>query len=436
MSLAHRTLSSTNSTVPLKRKSDVDSEATSLSSSRSVKQPNGKSTANGNENDDYNDLFRSFKQRPPPRPAPYTPSPRGSETPGEFSVIIPSPSAQLKQEIASAKLITENELTGLSEEFYPTDAHERRASKGAYPAARKTDRSVVPFVIGKPGPFLTGGKKRSLIELLTESLKSKLASISGPAVTVTRQDEKLLADTTSGFEFVNEYKLREGVSSIAKEFQAGCTCKGVCDPSRCSCLAQEEDSNERIIPYERDPVNRQLLVLSPGFINRTSMIYECSELCDCGSKCWNSVIRNGRSIRLEIFHTGTRGFGMPPFVFSISKSSQSRPPLPRHHPPRPIHRPIPGRSDNNRKSRPAREARQLQKRPLVPLQPRLPRQRRHQLRRRRRQLRRRNPLHQPLLQPQLPHVCRLPHPRRRLPLRPRLLCPEGDQPRHRADVRL
>lgn len=260
--------------------------------------------------DDYNSLVQSFKQKSQrahlktPSPAPRT------KLEEDISVVIPSPSAQLKREIDSAELITDAVLTGVSEEYYPTDVHERRATRGAYPAARKTNRAGVSLVIGNPGPFLTAKSRRPVIDLLCESLWGKLASIKGPAVTVARGDEKILAESTAGFEFINEYKLRDGVTPISPEFNAGCSCDVVCDPARCGCLTQEEDSDARIIPYKRAADNGSLLVLSPEFMARTSMIYECNSLCGCGEKCWNSVIEQGRTVRMEIFNTGNRGFGM------------------------------------------------------------------------------------------------------------------------------
>ncbi|KAL6239914.1 hypothetical protein BDW75DRAFT_197699 [Aspergillus navahoensis] len=344
--LAHRTLSLSpnikKSTIPLKRKSDVGSaESTARSSYKNaVAQPQRAQTrtssvASSNP-DDYDSLFRSFKgveagpstsaspqarQSPAPAPAvgpgarsaagPYTPSP----APETLRVVIPSPSAQLKKEINSAERVSETEvetteIRGISEKYYPTNAYERRATRGAYPAARKTNRAVVPLIIGTPGPFLTEKNRRPVMDLLCKNLKKKLASIKGPAVTVAKADEKRLAEATSGFEFINEYKLREGVAPISKEFQSGCSCETICLPDKCQCLAQEEDSEERIIAYKRAPDNPRFMVLRPEFMKRTSMIFECNSLCGCEDKCWNRVIQLGRTIRLEIFHTGTRGFGL------------------------------------------------------------------------------------------------------------------------------
>ncbi|KAL4905980.1 hypothetical protein BDW74DRAFT_184934 [Aspergillus multicolor] len=354
--LAQRTLSCSpkieKSTIPLKRKSDVEDFAETASNSSyksAVAQPDPKTSVTSlpasNQDDSYENLFKSFKQKAPgptlqgpqsfqaaqigsfpgsrkssrtgsttgsgANSAPYTPSP----APEGLKVVIPSPSAQLKREISSAELVSEAELsgtgiTGMSEKYYPTNAHEQRAIKGAYPAARKTNRTVTPLIIGAPGPFLTEKHRQPIIDLLCKNLRKKLASIKGPTVSVTQGDEQRLAETTSTFEIVNEYKLREGVASINPEFVAGCSCDTICKPDKCQCLAIEEDSDERIIAYKRAPDDARFMVLAPEFMQRTSMIFECNQHCGCTKQCWNRVIQQGRTVRLEIFHTGTRGFGL------------------------------------------------------------------------------------------------------------------------------
>ncbi|KAL4816429.1 hypothetical protein BDW67DRAFT_191025 [Aspergillus spinulosporus] len=329
--LAHRTLSLSsnikNSTIPFKRKSDTGSaESTSESSYTSAAAyPQGAQTSTTNVSsrnpDDYGSLFRSFKRVETGTGTSAVPQARPSPGPETLRVVIPSPSVQLKKEIDSAERISDAEvktpeITGISEKYYPTDAHERRATRGAYPAARKTNRAVVPLIIGTPGPFLTEKNRGPVIDLLCKNLQRKLASIKGPAVTVAKADEKRLAEATTDFEFINEYKLREGVAPISKEFQSGCSCETICLPDRCQCLAQEEDSEERIIAYKRAPDNPRFMVLRPEFMKRTSMIFECNSLCGCEDKCWNRVIQLGRTIRLEIFRTGNRGFGLrsPDFI--------------------------------------------------------------------------------------------------------------------------
>ncbi|KAL2835900.1 hypothetical protein BJY01DRAFT_222830 [Aspergillus pseudoustus] len=302
--LAHRELSST---IPLKRKSDIDSDSSSVSPFNAftpVLQPN-----NGNINNTHV-IFN-----PKRRSEPYTPSP-APESGIELSVVVPSPSAQLKREIDSAEFIPDIKLTALSQEFYPTDALEKRATRGAYPAARSVKREAIPFRIGNPGPFLTEKERKPVVDTLCESLKRKLATIKGPPVTVSPGDMKRLAQSTSSFEFINRYKLRDGVTPIGNEFSAGCSCNEICDPARCSCLTQEENSEERIIPYKTSKEDPRFWGLTPEFMQRTSMIYECNSLCGCNERCWNKVITQGRKVKLEIFHTGKRGFGLrsPDFI--------------------------------------------------------------------------------------------------------------------------
>ncbi|KAJ0413923.1 hypothetical protein BJY00DRAFT_296077 [Aspergillus carlsbadensis] len=304
--LAHREFSST---IPLKRKSDRDSDSSSASpfnAFTSVLQPN-----NGN----ISNIQATIKVKK--RSEPYTPSPAPESGSGtDLSVVVPSPSAQLKREIDTAEYIPDAELIALSQMFYPTDAIEKRASRGAYPAARSVKRETYAFRIGNPGPFLTERERKPVIETLCESLKRKLANISGPPVTVAPGDEKRLAQSTSSFEFINKYKLRDGVTPIEQEFLGGCSCEEVCDPARCSCLTQEENSNERIIPYRTSREDSRFWGLSPEFMQRTSMIYECNALCGCNDRCWNRVITQGRTVKLEIFFTDKRGFGLrsPDFI--------------------------------------------------------------------------------------------------------------------------
>ncbi|KAL2818272.1 hypothetical protein BJX63DRAFT_383848 [Aspergillus granulosus] len=302
--LAHREPAST---IPLKRKSNRDSGASSASTFNAftpVLQPK-----NGNTND----ALVTFN--PKRRSGPYTPSP-APESGLEISVVVPSPSAQLKREIASAEYIPDVELTALSQRFYPTDALEKRAARGAYPAARSVKREAVPFKIGNPGPFLTEKERKPVMHTLCESLKRKLATIKGPPVTVAPGGMERLAQSTSGVEFINKYKLRDGVVPIGNEFNAGCSCDEVCNPARCSCLTQEENSEERIIPYKTSKEDPRFWGLTPEFMQRTSMIYECNSLCGCNERCWNRVITQGRKVKLEIFYTGTRGFGLrsPDFI--------------------------------------------------------------------------------------------------------------------------
>lgn len=120
----------------------------------------------------------------------------------------------------------------------------------------------------------------------------------------------MLTGFAANFEFVNAYKIRKGVSPVPESFNGGCDCGPGCDPRQCTCLSEEEHSDDKIVPYRAATDVPGLMVLAPDFMKRTSMIYECSSRCGCRGECWNSVVLKGRTVRLEIFHTGNRGFGL------------------------------------------------------------------------------------------------------------------------------
>ncbi|KAL4894034.1 hypothetical protein BDV59DRAFT_201344 [Aspergillus ambiguus] len=295
------------SSVPRKRKPDDSIESVSIKSASSDAgclpngtNSNGVSTAN---------------------PLPSTPSPTPSSKEKLQAVVIPSPSEQLKRQIDAAAWSDPQfkRLTALSETHFPTDAFDIRALRGAYPAAKTVDRSQVPFAIGRAGPILT--KRPAVNDQLRKTLQRKLSKLQGPPVTFASTDERALQRFAANFEFVNGYKLRNGVKPESAEFDGGCSCGPICDPDRCLCLDSDVDSDDedrydstapapKIVPYQRAPDSDDLVVLTPDFLKRTARIPECGAHCACDHHCWNRVVQRGRTVRLEIFDTLTRGFGL------------------------------------------------------------------------------------------------------------------------------
>ncbi|KAH8697357.1 hypothetical protein BGW36DRAFT_378514 [Talaromyces proteolyticus] len=197
-----------------------------------------------------------------------------------------------------------DELKGIKTKYYPIDLHEIQAGKGRYPTVRCTK----PQSLSAESNPIKGHirSKQAKFFYLRESLNKKLRSIKGPSVTMA--DEWSGAGSlASNFEFTNTYKLLKGVKRVSDEFNAGCDCGRKCDPARCLCLTKEEDTEALMVPYE---MKNGQVVLKDSFINKKTMIYECSSHCGCGKDCWNRLVQHGRTIRLEIFHTGSRGFGL------------------------------------------------------------------------------------------------------------------------------
>jgi histone-lysine N-methyltransferase SUV39H len=203
----------------------------------------------------------------------------------------------------------------MSFNFFPTNEEEERVSRASYPSARQQSdiqRQNVPlsFKSGSRLKLDTPITQKHL-SLLRQTLEAKLAGIQGPSVTPVVDCPKLLAKLAGNFVFINEYLYRPGITRIPAGFDYGCSCVNGCDRAKCDCLSQEEDSEDRIVPYKICETNNKLIVATQEFLHRRAIILECTSYCNCkGERCWNHVVQNGRTVRLEIFDTGSRGFGM------------------------------------------------------------------------------------------------------------------------------
>ena len=194
------------------------------------------------------------------------------------------------------------------------DSNAETSSTVSRPPRRGLNRQEASLDAPKVTPILTNRSSTSHRrgDELRKALRRKLSTLEGPRVTIAEDnDERLLELFVKDFEFINSYKLHEGVTGVEDSFNSGCDCGKVCDPKRCSCLTQAEDSDDLMIPYERAEARPDLMVLRQEFLTgrQSFMIYECTPLCGCTDKCWNRVVQHGRTMPLEIFHTGNRGFG-------------------------------------------------------------------------------------------------------------------------------
>lgn len=243
-----------------------------------------------------------------------TPSPVESVKASQVSVVIPSPTLQQQRRFAGAVTIRPS-ANGMSNNFFPTNEEEERVSRATYPAARQDfniKRQNVPLSFNSKARLVldlpTAPKYRTL---LLQTLKAKLDAIRGPSVNPVVECPKLLAKLADNFVFINEYLYREGVESVGDAWNIGCNCYDGCDRDKCDCLNKEEDSENRIVPYKICDTNPNLIVATQEFLHGRAISLECTSKCKCkNERCWNHVVQNGRTVRLEIFDTGSRGFGM------------------------------------------------------------------------------------------------------------------------------
>ncbi|CDM30504.1 hypothetical protein DTO013E5_2545 [Penicillium roqueforti] len=294
-------------TVPLKRKS--------------VEVSLSDDTSDSSSSSDVHKFARYRRSHAHPYPSGWCPSslsPAPSITPSHISVVIPSPTAKQRREIAIARDVSK--VNGMDSDIFPTTDEEERVTKAAYPTSRaRVDRRSVALSFRSSSALNTlnppSSTEQNYLSKLRHTLDEKLRRINGPTVIPKVDSPKRLAKLADNFEFVNSYQYRAGVERIPddSEFNIGCACTetGGCNRLECDCLSKEEDSEDRIVPYQICESNPKLIVATKSFLNRKAIIYECNSRCGCsGKKCWNHVVQKGRTVRLEIFDTGARGFGL------------------------------------------------------------------------------------------------------------------------------
>ncbi|KAG5879504.1 hypothetical protein JTB14_004729 [Gonioctena quinquepunctata] len=102
----------------------------------------------------------------------------------------------------------------------------------------------------------------------------------------------------------------EGVHmNLDPEFLCGCDCDDDCiDKTKCSCWKLSLEG-AKYIGKDVDPN-------SVGYIYRRlpeqviTGIYECNSRCKCNSTCLNRVVQNPMSLKLQVFKTHNRGWGI------------------------------------------------------------------------------------------------------------------------------
>ncbi|XP_056637289.1 histone-lysine N-methyltransferase eggless [Diorhabda sublineata] len=102
----------------------------------------------------------------------------------------------------------------------------------------------------------------------------------------------------------------EGVHmNLDQDFLCGCDCDDDCiDKTKCSCWKLTLEG-AKYIGKDIDPN-------SVGYIYRRlpeqviTGIYECNSRCSCSSTCLNRVVQNPMSLKLQVFRTHNRGWGI------------------------------------------------------------------------------------------------------------------------------
>ena len=124
-------------------------------------------------------------------------------------------------------------------------------------------------------PDLTSGAESTAVSLLNDVDEEK-----GPAY----------------FTYVSTVKYSKSFKLTQPAY--GCNCPNACQPGNlnCSCIRK----NEGNFPYTANGV----------LVCRAPMIDECGPTCPCFPNCKNRVSQTGLKVRLEVFKTKDRGWGL------------------------------------------------------------------------------------------------------------------------------
>lgn len=101
-------------------------------------------------------------------------------------------------------------------------------------------------------------------------------------------------ETPPSFTYITSMMFPDHYSPITPK---GCDCTGGCvDSHRCSCAV----NNGGELPYN----------YNGAIVEAKPLVYECGPSCKCPPSCHNRVSQHGIKIQLEIFKTGSRGWGV------------------------------------------------------------------------------------------------------------------------------
>jgi [histone H3]-lysine9 N-trimethyltransferase SUV39H len=132
---------------------------------------------------------------------------------------------------------------------------------------------------------------------------------------VNQVDDEVLP---KDFRFIKEIQLGEGVQPAEDSFRSGCSCGNDgagCQFASCHCLADldEGDDDEagasQKKAYSYHTHGHKAGLLRSNFLDSAFPLYECHQACSCSARCPNRVVERGRTVPLEIFRTGNRGWG-------------------------------------------------------------------------------------------------------------------------------
>ena len=135
--------------------------------------------------------------------------------------------------------------------------------------------------------------QRELNDKLLEKIRKK------EDIPVTLENDEDFSDPPK-FEYITKNFLTDEVYMIDSHNVRGCKCKECSKDSECCPKLKGEP-----FAYKQEKNGRFVLRLKT-----VEKIFECGELCECGSECVNRVSQRRKEIPLCLFKTKNRGWGV------------------------------------------------------------------------------------------------------------------------------
>ncbi|KAI9225352.1 MAG: hypothetical protein DHS80DRAFT_3221, partial [Piptocephalis tieghemiana] len=101
------------------------------------------------------------------------------------------------------------------------------------------------------------------------------------------------------FKYLNRNIHGEGVPPLDSLPVNVCNCAGYCDPEDPTCLCLNKAQG--IVPFDSD---HQIT------LDYSEELWECGADCKCADECALRVVQHGRKVKVEIFRTADRGWGV------------------------------------------------------------------------------------------------------------------------------
>ncbi|XVE82696.1 hypothetical protein DITRI_Ditri16bG0026600 [Diplodiscus trichospermus] len=115
------------------------------------------------------------------------------------------------------------------------------------------------------------------------------------------------------FSYVTKSLLDQSLDLDAESLQLGCTCSNsTCCPETCDHVYLFDNDYEDARDIYGKPMRGRFpyddkgrIILEEGYL-----VYECNHKCSCNRMCPNRVLQNGVRVKLEVFKTKNKGWGV------------------------------------------------------------------------------------------------------------------------------